>query len=126
MTYHIAVIGPNGRYASFDPTTHILAFDRDAVAGSWEQFTAKPSTDPARWVLESVSAPGWIWGVDVTQFGSNELSKLFYLTDRAPGNYEQFFLGTTPNGLLLAMIEYLTQGVTTKPYASPNLTLVQL
>jgi hypothetical protein len=42
------------------------------------------------------------------------------------GNYESFFVGKTPNKLIVGMIEYIDQGVQTVPYAGPNLTTVQL
>jgi hypothetical protein len=122
----VAVIGPNGLFGSVDPSTKQLVFDRTTVGG-WETFTLEKPDDRGRLQLTSKSAPDVIIGVDTTKYGSNDVRKLFYMkpADKR-GNYESFFVGRTPNKLILAMIEYIDQGVQTQPYAAPNLTVVEL
>jgi hypothetical protein len=122
----VAVIGPNGLYGSVDPSTKALSFTKTAV-GDWETFTLELPDDRGRLQLTSQSAPDSIIGVDTTQYGSNDVRKLFYMKAAAErGNYESYFVGRTPNKLILAMIEYIDQGVQTQPYAGPNLTLREL
>jgi hypothetical protein len=124
--YNVAVVGPNGLYGSVDPTTKLLTFDRVEV-GPWETFTLEKPDDRGRLQYTSQSAPDLIIGVDTTQYGSNDVRKLFYmLPAEKRGNYESFFVGKTPNKLIVGMIEYIDQGVQTVPYAGPNLTTVQL
>jgi hypothetical protein len=130
--YNVAVVGPNGLYGSVDPTTKLLTFDRETVA-DWETFTLEAPDDRGRLQFTSHSAPDHIIGVDTTQYGSNDVRKLFYMKpitnpDGSPGrgNYESFFVGKTPEKLIVAMIEYIDQGVRTVPYAAPNLTVVEL
>jgi hypothetical protein len=130
--YNVAVVGPNGLYGSVDPSTHVLVFDRLEV-GPWETFTLEQADDRGRLQFTSHSAPDYIIGVDTTEYGSNDIRRLFYMKpitnpDGTPGrgNYESFFVGKTPEKLIVAMIEYIDQGVRTVPYAAPNLTVVQL
>jgi hypothetical protein len=130
--YNVAVVGPNGLYGSVDPSTKLLTFDRDTI-GDWETFTLEKPDDRGRLQYTSHSVPGMIIGVDTTQYGSNDVRKLFYVKpetnpDGTPGRgtYESFFVGKTPNNLVVGMIEYIDQGVRTVPYAGPNLTTVEL
>jgi hypothetical protein len=130
--YNVAVVGPNGLYGSVDPATHVLTFNRTEI-GPWESFTLEKPDDRGRLQYTSHSAPDYIIGVDTTEYGSNDVRKLFYMKaetnpDGSPGrgNYESFFVGKTPNNLVVGMIEYIDQGVQTVPYAGPNLTTVEL
>jgi hypothetical protein len=124
--YTVAVVGPNGLYGSVDPTTKLLTFDRTEI-GPWESFTLEKPDERGRLQYTSQSVPDMIIGVDTTQYGSNDVRKLFYmLPAEKRGNYESFFVGKTPNNLVVGMIEYIDQGVQTVPYAGPNLTTVEL
>jgi hypothetical protein len=99
----------NGKVV-FDQTTESTETD-------WE--VSKPDD---RFAIRPVSNTSKYLGMDSTTYG-NDICKQFYLTDNR-GNYEAFFIGKSPNGLLLAFIEYITQGVNnTVPFTSAAITI---
>lgn len=61
-------------------------------------------------------------GVDSTIFSPDIRNQYYMTNDR--GNYESFFIGTTPNGLLVAFVEYIHQGANnTVPFISVPITI---
>lgn len=133
LPQNVAIVGPGGKFASVEPHTKVLTFDKP-TAGGWETFELSKPDD--RYMLRSLAtdtgvnpadASDLIFSVDVTQFGSNDIRKLFALVSQSKrGNYESFNVEKTSSGLFIAFIEYINQGVITKPFASPILTVVPL
>jgi hypothetical protein len=125
---NVALVGPNGLYASVDPTSKALTFDR-TDAQAWETWTLAPAPGDARgrYTLAPQSAPDHVLGIDTTQYGSDQLHKLYYVKTGAPGNYELFDVRSdSVTGYDFASIIYVDQGVRTKPFFSPGVTVVKL
>lgn len=61
-------------------------------------------------------------GADGTQFSPNGICKQLQLVNDR-GNYESWFIGVRPSGLIEATIEYIEQGVRTVPFCSIALTV---
>jgi len=99
----------NGKVV-FDQTTESAETDWEITKPD-DRFAISPLSDKTKYL-----------GMDSTTYG-NDICKQFYLTD-ARGNYESFFIGVRPSGLIEAVIEYINQGVNnTVPFASAVITI---
>ncbi len=63
-------------------------------------------------------------GADGTQSSPNGICKQLQLVE-SRGNYESWFIGVRPSGLIEAVIEYIDQGVRTVPFCSLAVTVVR-
>jgi hypothetical protein len=93
-----------------------IVFDQTVESAETDWEISKPDDRFA------IKKDGKFLGMDSTSYGT-DICKQFYLTDNR-GNYESFFIGKRPSGLIEAVVEYITQGVNnTVPFASAVITI---
>lgn len=93
-----------------------LVFDKFNEDSETEFIISKPDSRFA------IMKDGKFVGVDSTIY-TQDITKQYYMTV-SRGNYESFFIGTTPNGLLVAFVEYISQGANnTIPFISVPVTI---
>lgn len=96
-----------------------VVFDQISESDETEWEISKPDD---RFAIRPLSDKNKFLGADSTKYGT-DICKQFYLTD-SRGNYESWFIGTRPSGLIEAVIEYINQGANyTVPFASAAITI---
>lgn len=96
-----------------------VVFDKLNEDSETEWEISKPDD---RFAISPVSNLKKFLSADSTTFGS-DICKQFELKDNR-NNYESWFIGTTPSGLLIAFIQYIDQGANnTIPFVSAALTI---
>lgn len=97
----------------------VIVFDQTTESAATDFEISKPDN---RFAIKPVADMSKFLGMDATTYGDNVCKQVTLSNER--GNYESWFIGVRPSGMIEAVVEYIDQGVNnTVPFSSAVITI---